>query len=80
MSERAVIMWIWLLWSSTETPIPFFLVSKLRPAPVPSLDVPKASDTHTLKHRLSVLTSLRSEGLITNAEFKTKRQCILGSL
>jgi hypothetical protein len=27
-----------------------------------------------------VLTSLRSEGLITNAEFKTKRQCILGSL
>jgi hypothetical protein len=80
MSERAVIMWIWLLWSSTETPIPFFLVSKLRPAPVPSLDVPKAHDTHTLKHRLSVLTSLRSEGLITNAEFKTKRQCIIGSL
>jgi hypothetical protein len=27
-----------------------------------------------------VLTSLRSEGLITNAEFKTKRQCIIGSL
>ena len=80
MSERAVIMWIWLLWSSTETPIPFFLVSKLRSAPVPSLDVPKASDAHTLKHRLSVLTSLRSDGLITNAEFKAKRQCILGSL
>jgi hypothetical protein len=77
MSERAVIMWIWLLWSCTKTPIPFFLVSKFL---VPSLDVPKASDVHTLKHRLSVLTSLRSEGLITNAEFKTKRQCIIGSL
>ena len=80
MSERAVIMWIWLLWSSTKTPIPFFLVSKLRSAPVPSLDVPKASDALTLKHRLSVLTSLHSEGLITSAEFKTKRQCIISSL
>jgi hypothetical protein len=27
-----------------------------------------------------VLTSLHSEGLITSAEFKTKRQCIISSL
>jgi hypothetical protein len=78
ISERAVIMWIWLLWSSN--PLSFFLSTKLRSvSPVSSLET-NASDTQTVENRLSLLTSLRSKRLITNSEFKRKRQCILGSL
>jgi len=73
--ERAVIMWIWLLWSSI--PLPYFLTTKLLGS---ALEVPSASDAHTLEYRLSLLTSLRSKRLITNAEFKRKRDCLIGSL
>ena len=74
-SERAVIMWIWLLWSSI--PLPYFLSKKLIGS---ALEVPGASDAHTLEYRLSLLTSLRSKRLITNSEFKRKRECIIAGL
>jgi hypothetical protein len=74
-SERAVIMWIWLLWSSI--PLPYFLSKKLLGS---ALEVPGASDAHTLEYRLSLLTSLRSKRLITNSEFKRKRECIIAGL
>ena len=81
LSERAVIMWVWLLWSSK--PLPFFLNANLRSAPVPSFDVPNSSFSArggSVEDRLGLLTTLRAKRLITNSEFKKKRLCILSSL
>jgi hypothetical protein len=79
MSERAVIMWIWLLWSSNS--LPFSIVASLRSAQV---DVPDSStipvDARSAEDRLTLLTTLRAKRLISNSEFKKKRLCILGSL
>jgi hypothetical protein len=78
-SERAVIMWIWLLWSSN--PLSFFVSSKLHSDHAPSLDVPNSSlSSRNVEDRLRQLTALRAKRLITNAEFKNKRLCILGSI
>jgi hypothetical protein len=78
-SERAVIMWIWLLWSSN--PLSFFVSSKLHSDHAPSLDVPNSSlSSRSVEDRLSQLTALRAKRLITNTEFKKKRLCILGSI
>ena len=78
MSERAVIMWIWLLWSSNM--IPFTLSAQLHSAPAPpKFDVANSSLFST-EDRLSELTTLRNKRLITSSEFKRKRLCILNSL
>jgi hypothetical protein len=76
ISERAIIMWTWLVWSSN--PIPFFINAKLRAALV---DLPNSStESRATEERLSLLTTLRAKRLISNSEFKSKRLCILGSL
>jgi hypothetical protein len=76
MSERAVIMWIWLLWSSHT--LPFFINANLRSAVG---DLPHSSTPPVeAENRLHVLTSLRAKRLITLSEYKMKRLCILGSL
>jgi len=78
-SERAVIMWIWLLWSSN--PLSFLVSSKLHSDHAPSLDVPNSSlSSRSVEDRLTQLTALRAKRLITNTEFKKKRLCILGSI
>ena len=80
MRERAIIMWIWLLWSSK--PLPFFLSAQLRSAIVASSDAPCLADkpVRTAQDRLSELVNLRFKRLITKSEYETKRQCILSSL
>jgi hypothetical protein len=77
VSERAVIMWIWLLWSSN--PLPFFLNVQLHSAPAPTFDVANSS-LRSAEDRLSLLTTLRNKRLITNSEFKKKRLCIISTL
>jgi hypothetical protein len=78
-SERAVIMWIWLLWSSNS--LSFFVSSKLRSAPVPSLDLPNSSlPSRNVEDRLRQLTELRAKRLITATEFRKKRLCVIGTL
>jgi hypothetical protein len=78
-SERAVIMWIWLLWSSN--PLSFLVSSKLHSDHAPSLDVPNSPlSSRSVEDRLTQLTALRAKRLITNTEFKKKRLCILGSI
>jgi hypothetical protein len=83
VSERAVIMWIWLLWSSN--PLPFFLSAQLRSAPAPTFNALSLSTTSSLRSgsvedRLGLLTALRNKRLITNSEFKKKRLCIISTL
>ena len=79
VSERAVIMWIWLLWSSNT--LPFFLSVQLRSSPAPTFDVAKSSSRSIeIEDRLGLLTTLRNKRLITSSEFKKKRLCIVNSL
>ena len=79
VSERAVIMWIWLLWSSN--PLPFFLSAQLRSDPAPTFNVANFSlRSGSVEDRLGLLTTLRNKRLITNSEFKKKRLCIVNSL
>ena len=77
-AERAVTMWIWLLWSSHS--LSPFLNKTLtwRPPAVPA--VVSTSDESSTEQRLRLLQDLLAKRLITPAEFKNKRQRVLGSL
>jgi len=74
VSERAITMWIWLLWSSHS--LPFSLNQTLLRPPV----VDSSFEVRNAEERLSVLASLLSKRMITKAEFTNKRQCIIHSL
>lgn len=71
VSERTVMMWIWLLWSSN--PLPTFLKQTLWP-PAIVLD-----SQHGVEERLNFLENLRSKRRITREEFLQKRQCVMNS-
>ena len=71
VSERTVMMWIWLLWSSN--PLPTFLKQTLWP-PAIVLD-----SQHGVEERLNFLENLRSKRMITREEFLQKRQCVMNS-
>ena len=76
MSERAVVMWIWLLWSSNT--IPFFISAQVKVHPPPAEKLPPS--LRGVQERMRLLTTLHNERLITSSEFKKKRLCILNSL
>jgi hypothetical protein len=75
--ERAVTMWIWLLWKSQTLPLSL-KNSMFRPptmAPAPLVDGVRNAEV-----RLTVLQNLLGKRLITKAEFLAKRKCILNTL
>jgi hypothetical protein len=80
VSERAIVMWIWLLWSSRT--LPAFLTKTLK-SPVtpvtfvPPLEIDKTKETGD---RLKLIAKLRTERIITKTEYLHKRQRILDSL
>jgi hypothetical protein len=66
-------------WSNPDAPAP--VVEKAAPVPVPSTStVKQPSDTRTPAERLTILNELKSKGLITEEEFRTKRLEILNGL
>jgi hypothetical protein len=71
ISEHSVMMWIWLLWSSSS--LPTVLMQALRHNKV-APDGP-----HSIEERLKHLQYLRSKGIVTNDEFTKKRQRIIDS-
>jgi hypothetical protein len=73
ISERAVIMWTWLLWSSN--PLPFCISAKLNSALVPE----SSTDARATEDRLSLLTTLRAKRLITRAK-SNEKSAIQGSI
>jgi len=77
-SERVVVMWIWLLWSSRT--LPAVLKEKLTVTPetfVPHLEIDK---TKEVRERLKLIADLRTDRIITKTEYLRKRQRILDSL
>ena len=70
ISERVIVMWIWLLWSSHE--LPTFLNQKICSQAL--------VDQRGVEERLMFLQNLRSKRIITRDEFSRKRSCILNCL
>jgi hypothetical protein len=73
--ERAVMMWIWLLWESQTLPLSLKNSLLHPPTMVPLID-----DVRTVEGRLIVLESLLSKRLITKAEYSAKRKCVMNTL
>lgn len=80
VSERVIVMWIWLLWSSRT--LPAFLKETLKSpvsteAFVPPVEIDKAKE---IRDRLKLIADLRTERIITKTEYLHKRQRILDNL
>ncbi len=78
VTERVIVMWIWLLWSSRT--LPAVLKEMLTVTPekiVPPLEIDK---TKEIRERLKLIADLRTERIITKKEYLHKRQRILDSL
>jgi hypothetical protein len=73
--ERAVTMWVWLLWESQTLPLSL-KKSMLHPPTMP----PLIDDVCNAEGRLTVLQNLLGKRLITKAEFLAKRKRILETL
>lgn len=76
-SERVIVMWIWILWSSRT--LPAVLNEKLTFTPetlVPPLEIDKTKD---IRDRLKLIADLRTDRIITKSEYLRKRQRILDS-
>jgi len=73
--ERAVTMWIWLLWKSQ--PLPLSLTNAMLHPPTMA---PLVDDVRNAEGRLTVLQNLLGKRLITKAEFLSKRKCIMNTL
>jgi hypothetical protein len=73
--ERAVTMWVWLLWESQTLPLSL-KKSMLHPPTMP----PLIDDVCNAEGRLTVLQNLLGKRLITKAEFLAKRKCIMDTL
>jgi len=80
VSERAIVMWIWLLWSSRT--LPAFLTETLKSpvTPVTFVTPSEIDKTKEIRDRLKLIANLRTERIITKTEYLHKRQCILDSL
>ena len=72
ISERSVMMWIWLLWSSNS--LPTVLVQALGHNRIASDGIP------SVEERLNYLQHLRSKRILTKSEFAKKRQRIIDSI
>jgi len=70
ISERVIVMWIWLLWSSHQ--LPTFLNQKICSQALVG--------QRGVEERLNFLQHLRSKRMITRDEFSRKRSCILNCL
>jgi len=78
VTERVIVMWIWLLWSSRT--LPAFLKEMLTVTPeklVPPFEIDK---TKEIRERLKLIADLRTERIISKKEYSHKRQRILDSL
>jgi hypothetical protein len=73
--ERAVTMWVWLLWESQTLPLSLKNTMLHPPTMAPLID-----DVRNVEGRLTVLQSLLGKRLITKAEFFAKRKCVLSTL
>ena len=73
--ERAVTMWIWLLWKSQ--PLPLSLTNAMLHPPTMA---PLVDDVRNAEVRLTVLQNLLGKRLITKAEFLSKRKCVMNTL
>jgi hypothetical protein len=73
--ERAVMMWIWLLWESQTLPLSLQNSMLHPPTMVPLID-----DVRNVEGRLIVLESLLGKRLITKAEYSAKRKCVMNTL
>jgi hypothetical protein len=79
VTERVIVMWIWLLWSSRTLPPVLKEMMTITPEKfVPPLEiVDKAKE---IKERLKLIEELRAEHIISKTEYSRKRQRILDSL
>jgi hypothetical protein len=78
VTERVIVMWIWLLWSSRTLPAVLKEMLTLTPEKiVPPLEIDK---TKEIKERLKLIGELRAEHIISKTEYSRKRQRILDSL
>ena len=75
VTERAVMMWVWLLWQSQTLPLSLSN-AMLHPPTMP----PLTDDVRNAEGRLTVLQNLLGKRLITKAEFLAKRKCIIDTL
>jgi hypothetical protein len=75
VTERVIVMWIWLLWSSRTLPAVLKETLTLTPeTSVPQLEINK---TKEIRERLKLIADLRTERIITKTEYLRKRQRIL---
>jgi hypothetical protein len=79
ISERAVMMWIWLLWSSSSlsTALNQALYHK---SVAPDHKSVAPDDLRSVEERLNYLQYLRSKRIVTKDEFTKKRQRIIDSI
>ena len=73
--ERAVTMWVWLLWESQTLPLSLKKSMSHPPTMAPLID-----DKRNAEGRLTVLQNLLGKRLITKTEFLAKRKCIMSAL
>lgn len=73
--ERAVTMWVWLLWESQTLPLSLKDSMLHPPTMAPLID-----DKRNAEGRLTVLQNLLGKRLITKAEFLAKRKCVMDTL
>jgi hypothetical protein len=73
--ERAVTMWVWLLWESQKLPLSLKNSMMHPPTMAPLID-----DVCNAEGRLTVLQNLLGKRLISKAEFLSKRRCIIDTL
>jgi|LakMenEpi03Aug12_release.lakeMendotaPanAssembly.Ray.scaffolds.fasta_scaffold337559_1 hypothetical protein len=77
-SERVIVMWIWLLWSSRT--LPAVLKEKLTVTPETFVAPMEIDKTQEIRQRLKLIADLRTDRIITKTEYLRKRQRILDSL
>ena len=79
VTERVIVMWIWLLWSSRTLPPVLKEMMTITPEKfVPPLEI--VDKTKEIKERLKLIGELRAEHIISKTEYSRKRQRILDSL
>ena len=78
VTERVIVMWIWLLWSSRTLPAALKEMLTVTPEKlVPPFEIDK---TKEIRERLKLIADLRTERIISKKEYSHKRQRILDSL